>query len=38
MANGNLWKAANREFDLKCENKILKDMLAASVDGRRVTS
>jgi len=37
-ANGNLWKAANREFDLRCENTILKDMLAASVGGTRVPS
>jgi hypothetical protein len=37
-ANGELWKAINREFDLQCENTILKDMLAASVDGTRVTS
>jgi hypothetical protein len=27
-ANGNLWKAANREFDLQCENRILRDVVA----------
>ena len=31
-ANGNLWKAANREFDLQCENRILRDVVAAYGD------